>query len=143
MRTLCGALLAALVVCCIGGCAGGGGGGNEPDTTGPTLSAVSATPSALDISGGAVALQVTATDPSGVASLVFHIVAPSGAVDRAGVNQGSGVYTFSYTAAANIGATELTYTVTAVATDGEGNSRTSAATTFTVDAPSGPPPPPI
>jgi large repetitive protein len=137
MRTAWIAVLAACALPLVVGCGGG-----TTDESAPTMTGFQVSPTSLTLEGGDVTIQVTVTDATGIGSVQFRIVAPSGTTTPNAVSQGSGLYSLTYAAAPNTGFTDQVYTVTALASDTLGHSGTSSPQTFTVEAATAPPPPP-
>jgi hypothetical protein len=113
---------------------GGSGGpptGTAADTTPPTVSI--AAPASGTLSG-TVSITANASDASGIASVQYKI---DGA--NLGGAQTAAPYPYSWNTTT---ATNGQHNLTAVATDGAGNTATSAAVTVTVNNAAPPPPPP-
>ncbi|TLZ51049.1 MAG: hypothetical protein E6K18_06000 [Methanobacteriota archaeon] len=60
-----------------------------PDTTGPTISAVAATPP-IQVVGGTVTISATITDPSGVAGVILNVTQPDGSPVSRAMTAGAG-----------------------------------------------------
>lgn len=105
-----------------------------PDTTGPTISALSA-PSPADFNGGAVTITCNVTDPSGVANVDAAVLLPDGTTTVVNLTGSGGAYSGTFSAAANSGTLTADYSVVVTATDTAGNATSSSAVTFSVPTP--------
>jgi hypothetical protein len=108
------------------GCAGSGGGSTTPpaDTTAPTVS-ITAPANGSSVSGANVTVSASASDNTGVAGVQFKLD---------GNNLGSEDTSSPYSTTWNTtGATNGSHTLTAVARDAAGNTKTSASVTVTVN----------
>ncbi|MGC8863135.1 MAG: hypothetical protein ACP5R5_10235 [Armatimonadota bacterium] len=146
LARIAGVGLALMLVAVVCGCGGGGGGGGGGDTTPPTLSGQSVTPSSLTPVGGTVTIQVTATDDVGVQSVTAVITGYNPATQTTGsttvsLTHGSGnTWSAQHTVAPIITVPpgvadangETTYTVVITAKDTSGNSSAAANTSFKV-----------
>ncbi len=132
------ALALVLVVCGCGG--GGGGGGPQADTTAPTITGASATPTTLQPVGEDVTIQATVTDNVGVTSVTATVTPPTGSAVDVTMTKGAGdTWTGTWQTATQAKGAGAVYTIVITARDAANNTRTSSALTVTVE---GPPPNP-
>jgi len=126
------------------GCGGGGGGGGTPitDDVAPTVTVTQWDQSTPDSSGGTVSIRATATDNVGVTQVTATITAPDSSQITRTLTLSAGVYSTSFTAAANAGTTAQTYTFRVYARDAAGNMGSSDLKSVTVPSSEVPPPPP-
>lgn len=147
-----GAVALALASGCVstGTPNGNGNGGNgeseppppTPDTTPPTVQVLTVDPTRLPVEGGTVTLTVIASDETKIDAVVFGVTRGGDTTDLLATASG-GIYTATYVAPMNTSGADLTYTVTARATDAAGNQSNVLSATFVVSGvvtPPGTPP---
>ncbi len=145
--------LVLLIAGCGGGSAGGSGSGNTgtggntggTSSTGsntPTIANAVASPAALpSFDGGPTAIQVDASDPSGIKQVVAAISKPDGTSADVTLT-GSGTYSATFNTAPNISDKPVTYTAVVTVTDDSNHTATSTPITITVPTAETPPLPP-
>jgi len=106
------------------------------DGTPPVITNCQLTPTVLQPAGGSVTIGADVTDNFGVRSVQGRVSRPDGTVAVVPLTLGSANhYSGTFTAPANTGTTDLTYTVFVVASDGSNNTTIMRCGTFVVLAP--------
>ena len=119
----------------LGGCSGSSDGGGGPE---PITGTVLVAPQDLSHTGGQVTCTATLTGGPAAAT-VTALVTGGGLNDAVPMALAGGSYQAAYALSGNFGIADVVYTLTVVATDGDGNDSTVGQGTATVTSPPAPP----